>query len=241
MGKRTTIIINDKIYKKLLQLQSEEILKKNSPTSLSAVINDILEEEIMGGSKRKSDNPPSRSVTVLEKITGMKNYDHLAFTIHNDDDFGVHLSEFVMHGLRMNFLNVMIVSERDAQKYVELLQQNSISALDLIKSQDIIILSHEDIFDKAGFGEIKPILRRVSDLVDLVKSKKKSGMNVIGTIAGTLENIGQHKKCLQLEKVWHESIPKFAVPIRVLCPYYSPVSSKTRDRLVLTHTDDAIR
>jgi hypothetical protein len=184
---------------------------------------------------------PEKNDAILEKITKMQNYDHLAFTIHNNDDFGSHLSEFIMQGLRMNLLNVMIVSEREAKKYVELLRQNGINAIDLINSQDIIILSHEEIFGKAKFGTIEPILKRVDKLTSIVKAKKKSGMNIIGTIADTLACTGQHDQCLKLEKVWHESIPKFEVPIRVVCPYHTPISSEIIDSLVLNHTDDFVR
>lgn len=242
MGRRTTIILNDKLFTKLLKIQSEKILELNASISLSSIINRLIEEKILDHDvKKPSKKIPGGSDVILEKIAEMQNYDHLAFAVRNNNDFGNHLSEFIMQGLKMNLLNVMIVSEREAQKYVELLKQNGINALDLINSQDIIILSHEEIFGKVKFGTIEPILKRVGKLTSIVKAKKKSGMNVIGTIAGTLASTGQHEQCIKLEKIWHESIPKFEVPIRVVCPYHTPISSEIVDSLVLNHTDDFVR
>lgn len=241
MGKRTTIILNDKIYTKLLKIQSEKILESNSSISLSSVLNRLVEEKILDDAKKPNRKIQGKNGVILEKIKAMQNHDHLAFTVYDEDDFGGQLSEFIIRGLGMNLLNIMIVSEKEAKKYVELLKQNGISAHELINSQDIIILSHEEIFGKAKFGTVEPILNQVSKLIDIVKIKKKSGMNVIGTIAGTLAHIGQHDQCLKLEKIWHESIPKFEVPIRVVCPYHTPIHSEILDSLVLNHTDDFVR
>lgn len=239
MGKRTTIILNDKIYTKLLKIQSEKILESNSAISLSSVLNSLVEEKILDDAKKSNRKMQEKNSIILEKIKTMQNHDHLAFTVYNDD-FGGQLSEFIIRGLGMNLLNIMIVYEKEAKKYVEL-KQNGISAHELINSQDIIILSHEEVFGKAEFGTVEPILNQVSKLVDIVKTKKKSGMNVIGTIAGTLASTGQHDQCLKLEKIWHESIPKFEVPIRVVCPYHTPIHSEIIDSLVLNHTDDFVR
>lgn len=241
MGKRTTIILNDKLFTKLLKIQTEKILERNASVSISSLINDMVGEKIQEINTKKAKPKIDKHNAILEKISDMENYDHLAFTIHNDEDFGVQLTEFVLQGLKMNFLNVLSLSERDAQKYVQILQENGINAFDLINSEDLVILSHEEIFDKANFGEIKPILKKMNKVTSLAKSKKKSGINVLGTIAGTLAITGKHNECISLEKVWHESIPKFEIPIRVVCPYYPQVAPEIVDSLVLNHTDDFIR
>lgn len=240
MGRRTTIILNDKLFTKLLKIQTEKILERNAAVSISSLINDIIEEKIQEGVKKPSVRTNNHDV-ILEKIANIENYDHLAFTVHNNDDFGKHLTEFILQGLKTNFLNVLILSERDAQKYVNLLQDNGVNAFDLINSQDIVILSHEEIYGKKDFGEINPIVQHISKITSIAKSKKKSGLNVLGTIAGTLAIAGKHSQCIKLEKTWHELIPKFEIPIRVVCPYHPPISSEVIDALVLNHTDDFIR
>lgn len=46
MGKRTTIILNDKLFTKLLKIQTEKILERNASVSISSLINDMVGEKI---------------------------------------------------------------------------------------------------------------------------------------------------------------------------------------------------
>ena len=47
MARRTTILIDDSLFTRLLKIQSEAILRTNSAVSLSSVINQIVAERVI--------------------------------------------------------------------------------------------------------------------------------------------------------------------------------------------------
>ena len=68
------------------------------------------------------------------------------------------------------------------------------------------------------------------------EERQLSGLNVVGTVAGTLFSKGKFAECLQLEKLWHEIILQFSMPITVMCPYEKPIDDLNRAPLISCHS-----
>jgi hypothetical protein len=53
MARRTTILLDDKLFSRLLQIQSKEILRANTTVSISSIINNLLAENLNAEIPRK--------------------------------------------------------------------------------------------------------------------------------------------------------------------------------------------
>jgi hypothetical protein len=180
--------------------------------------------------------------TILEKISKMKNHDHLAFEFSDNDELSEYISEFMMLGMRKNCLNVLVISKEEIDDYYNMLTSNGISIKDLVNSEDLIICSHDEMYQNVKVGSsFEPVIKYLNKVHKIAKKKKKTGLCIIGIIAGNLENNGNHKDCIRIEKAWHEIIPNYEMPIRLICPYKSLSDSKTIESLVLYHNDGLIR
>jgi len=180
--------------------------------------------------------------TILEKISKMENHDHLAFEFSDHDELSEYISEFMMLGMRKNCINVLVISKEEVSDYLSRLIANGINVGDLMNSEDLVVCTHDEIYQDVKIGSsFEPVLGYLNKLHDLVKRKKKSGLCIVGTIAGNLENDGNHEECIKIERSWHEIIPKFEIPIRLICPYQSLTDSETIQSSVLCHNDGLIR
>ena len=180
--------------------------------------------------------------TILEKISKMENRDHLAFEFSDNDELGEYISEFMMLGMRKNCLNILVISKEEIDEYHNMLISNGISVKDLVHSEDLIVCSHDEIYQDRKIGSsFDPVIGYLEKVHQLAIKKKKSGLCIVGTIAGNLENNNNHTDCIKIERAWHEIIPKYEMPIRLICPYKSLSDIKTIESLVLTHNNGLIR
>lgn len=180
--------------------------------------------------------------TILEKISKMQKHDHLAFEFSDHDELSEYISEFMMLGMRKNCINVLVISKEELSDYLNRLIANGINVNDLMNSEDLVVCTHDEIYQDVKIGSsFEPVLGYLNKLHDLVKKKKKSGLCIVGTIAGNLENNGNHEEGIKIENSWHEIIPKFEIPIRLICPYQSLTDSETIQSLVLCHNEGLIR
>ena len=87
---------------------------------------------------------------------------------------------------------------------------------------DIEILLHEELYPDTRIGSsFKPISNALDSVKELVRKRRKSGLQIIGTIVGNLYQQKRYSDCFKRERRWQELIPRFDIPIMALCPYKS--------------------
>jgi hypothetical protein len=155
---------------------------------------------------------------------------HLAVLVNEELQLKKLVRRFVKNGLKDNRLNVLIVSKDEEPKYMGFLKDIR------MKSEDIEILLHEELYSDTRIGSsFKPILKRLISVKELVRKRRKSGLQIIGTIVGNLYQQKKYSDCFKIEKHWQELIPRFDMPIVALCPYKSVLPPELRMPLMECH------
>jgi len=155
---------------------------------------------------------------------------HLAVLVNEELQLKKLVRRFVKNGLKDNRLNVLIVSRDEEPKYMGFLKGIR------MESGDIEILLHEELYSDTSIGSsFKPILNGLVSVKKLARKRRKSGLQIIGTIVGNLYQHKRYSDCFKVEKHWQELIPRFDMPIVALCPYKSVVPPELRMRLVECH------
>lgn len=149
----------------------------------------------------------------------MKDRDHVIAYYSSPFQLEQMVYHFVARGLKSNQIAVMAVSRPEEHAFREFLKVNGMDVDGLIETQDILIVPHDELYPAGPDSSFEPILGRLHAAKGLLESKKRTGLNIIGTVAGNLAMRGQHEKCFHIEQAWHRTVQDYAVPITLLCPY----------------------
>ena len=180
---------------------------------------------------------PLNNMLFLEKIKQLQPRDHLAFEFDSYDEISEYISEFIILGMKKNFLNILVLSSEEIKIYESMLRENLINVDALVESNDLIIISHDEVYENVKFGgSFDPIVVILEKMAKLASEKKKNGLNIVGTIAGTLASNKQDTDTIKIENGWHEIIPNFKMPIILICPYQSSLDPSMRKSLVENHS-----
>jgi hypothetical protein len=132
------------------------------------------------------------------------------------------ISTFVDRGLNQNEINLFLVTRRQAERYIGYLKESGIEADKLLASEDIIVEPIDELLEQDQTGEITDSVRaKLQTFSELARKKGRRGLNIVGEIAGTFAARGRYEDCVLIEIFWHTLIPKFRLPITLICPYGS--------------------
>jgi hypothetical protein len=134
-------------------------------------------------------------------------------------------------------LNLLIIQKKYESYYISMLEEHNFIKENKIEEQIEIIYS-DDLFENMNFGEsFTPIITVLDVASDLAKTKKKSGLNIVGTIAHDLLLDNEEKKCFGIEEGWKRIIPHYSPTIRLLCPHKIPLEKSSSKKLELIHSE----
>lgn len=156
---------------------------------------------------------------IKNAVLEMKDRDHVIAYYSSPFQLEQMVCHFVARGLKSNQITVMAVSRPEEHAFKEFLKVNGMDVNGLIETQDIIIVPHDELYPAGLDSSFEPILGRLHAARGLLEPRKRTGLNIIGTVAGNLAMRGQHEKCLHIEQAWHRTVQDYAVPITLLCPY----------------------
>jgi len=167
----------------------------------------------------------------------MNQRDHIAVSYTNSAELEELITTFFLRGLLRNQLNFWLVKREEKEDWTAILNKNGINVNQLIDSQELIILDHHELFSNMPYGSsFNPILAKLEDLKSLVIKKHKSGINAIGTLAGSLFLQTKFSDCKNIERNWHQVIETFEIPITLLCPYKSSMTDHSQSSLIESHS-----
>lgn len=160
----------------------------------------------------------------------MEDRSHVAVNYSNSQQMDEAVINFTLRGIACNQINFWLVQRSQKEHWLEVLSKKGINVNQLIDSHELTIVEHKDVVPDAS-QEISfdPILKKLQAVKKLVADKQKFGINVIGTLAGSLFAKGKLEDCINIESHWHEIIDSFEIPITVLCPYYSLIEKYQAD------------
>lgn len=182
--------------------------------------------------KYKISNP----LTLSEVIHCMNPRDHIAVSYANSKELEEMIMNFFLRGLLRNQLNFWLIKKEEKETWTAILNKNGINVNHLIESQELVILDHYELFSSIPFGSsFNPILAKLEDLKSLIVKKQKSGINAIGTLAGSLFSQTKFSDCKNIERNWHQVIESFEIPITLLCLYQSSMTEKSQSDLIESH------
>lgn len=168
-------------------------------------------------------------------VQDIKNGLHIVISGLSKSELEKIIYEFIIRGIKNNQINLLCISKEEEKEWRYALQRN-IDLDDMIASQDLIILTHDKIYETVPFGSsFDPLLVHLDNCKKLLKSKEKSGLNIIGTIAGNLLLQQRTNDCINIEKTWHQTIRSSDVPITLLCPYECAIHGAVEARLRKFH------
>lgn len=176
----------------------------------------------------------SYHVSTSKLISDMNERDHIAANCTKDAEIEEIITNFVLRGIMHNQINFWLVKKYEKEIWLAILKKAGIDVNCLINSQELIILDSDEIFSEAPFS-FNPIHGHLENLKSLIRDKQKSGINVIGTLAGTLFSQARFSDCTNIERNWHEVIETFEIPITLLCLYNSSMSEKYQSVLIGVH------
>lgn len=172
--------------------------------------------------------PKNSSTSVY--IFNMEDRSHVAVNYSNSQQMDEAVINFTLRGIACNQINFWLVQRSQKEHWLEVLSKKGINVNQLIDSHELTIVEHKDVVPDAS-QEISfdPILKKLQAVKKLVADKQKFGINVIGTLAGSLFAKGKLEDCINIESHWHEIIDSFEIPITVLCPSYSLIEKYQAD------------
>jgi hypothetical protein len=156
------------------------------------------------------------------EMSQLRDGDHLAFAYSDSAHRRNSIVEFVRGGVLRNQLNLLLVRSDTAKEYLAYLREEGVPVGSLVDSGALVFITIDGLIEKRDSGAIA---NEVScDLECLSRSLRvrgRSGLNIIGEIAGNLVKAGRYEDALLIELFWHLTIPKSDIPITLICPYES--------------------
>lgn len=140
--------------------------------------------------------------------------DHFTMSYAGKEEFSNLLVTFLQRGTQNNCLNVLIISEDEKRRlgsflnsFRECRDKSEAGSM----PDDTVIMTHAELYgdelDSASLPlSFQPIMNGMAQARQLAIQKQKSGLNVVGTVAGRLFSMGRFDECLQIERLWHETI-----------------------------------
>jgi signal transduction histidine kinase len=147
--------------------------------------------------------------------------DHLAVSYANQSQLASEISDFVKRGMNRNQINILLVTGAEAERYVSFLRESGTDVDKLLDSRDLVIEQIDALLEKGQPIALTKewVTRKVIAFADTARARRKTGLNILGNIAGNLVKQGRYDECLSLERFWHEFISRSETPITLLCPY----------------------
>jgi MEDS: MEthanogen/methylotroph, DcmR Sensory domain len=196
----------------------------NKPELLRHVINGFLDEQ---------EAFYNTTETVRDIILKTKDRDHLVLTYNDESQFEEIVNAFIKRGIDYNQINVLIVFRREEQKYLATLDKipdiNS-----LFNSQDLNIIQDDESFHNDGSFSVEPLVKSLHRLTELVKEKSKTGLNVLGTLAGQLIEQGRYDDAVKMDNEITEALQGLKTSTTIFCLYKS-IPEDLEDRLSEYH------
>lgn len=180
----------------------------------------------------QSNSIPKNNITeekfTKKSISNMRDGEHLAIVFKRESDLEEIIANFVKRGIKNNQLNVIAMFREEESKYRKFLTKNKINLKTLEESNQISFVFFDDLFKGKVLGStFDPILDALYIASEIVKKTGKSGLNIIGTLAGKLHSLKKYEDCYYIEKHWHKLLPNFGIPMTLLCPYHDPISTSS--------------
>ena len=183
-----------------------------------------------------SENGIGEEDFTKKSISNMRDGEHLAIVFKRETDLEKIVVNFIKRGIKNNQLNVIAIFREDESKYKKFLSKNRINLKTLEEYNQIYFVFFDDLFKGKDLGStFDPILDALYIASEIVKKTGKSGLNIIGTLAGTLHSLENYEDCYNIEKHWHKLLPNFRIPMTLLCPYHDPVSTSSTTTLRECH------
>ncbi|MDA4117179.1 MAG: ATP-binding protein [Thaumarchaeota archaeon] len=147
--------------------------------------------------------------------------DHLAVSYTDESKLASEISDFINRGTKRNQTNVLLVTSDEAERYLEFLREVGTEVNKLLSSGDLVIEPIDALLDEKQPVNVAKqwVAKKVAGFGDSARVRRKTGLNILGSIAGNLVKQGRYEECLSLEQFWHEFILRSDIPITLLCPY----------------------
>jgi len=196
----------------------------NKPELLRHVINRFLDEQEAFYNKTE---------TLGDLILKTKDHDHLILTFNDEPQFEEIVNAFIKRGINYNQINVLIIFRREEKKFLATLDKIP-NIKNLFNSQELIIIQDDEGFlnDVSFSGE--PVVKSLHRLTELVKEKSKTGLNVLGTLAGQLIEQGRYDDAVKKDNEISEAIKGLKTSTTIFCLYKS-IPEDLEDRLSEYH------
>ena len=156
----------------------------------------------------------------LRWLKTLKDGAHPAFTYASNLQMAEILPEFVGRGLDENKINVLFVTQKQAEIYKGYLNESGIDSERLIVSRNIIVSPIDELVNER---DVSAVITSVEDKVRkigaLATESRKRGLSIVGEIAGTFAAMERYEDCVMVEAFWHRFIPEFRPQITLVCPY----------------------
>jgi hypothetical protein len=196
----------------------------SKPELLRHVINRFLDEQEAFYNKTE---------TVGDLILNTKDHDHLVLTFNDEPQLEEIVNAFIKRGINYNQINVLILFRREEQKFLDtLVKIPNINSL--FNSQDLIIIQHDESFLNDVSFSVEPVVKSLQRLTELVKEKSKTGLNVLGTLAGQLIEQGRYDDAVKKDNEISEAIKGLKTSTTIFCLYKS-IPEDLEDRLSEYH------
>ena len=178
---------------------------------------------------------PDNEIT-KQAISNMENGEHLAIVFKRENDLEKIIVNFVKRGIKNNHLNIIAIFREDELKYKTFLSKNRIDLKSLEGTEQISFIFFDDLFKGKKLGStFDPILDSIYIASEIVKKTGRTGLNIIGTLAGKLHSLENYEDCYYIEKHWHKLMSNFKIPMTLLCPYHDPISTSSATSLRECH------
>jgi hypothetical protein len=162
-----------------------------------------------------------------------KDHDHLVLTYNDESQFEEIVNAFIKRGIDYNQINVLIVFRGEEQRYLTTLDKiQDINSS--FNSQDLVIIQDEESFLNDGSFSVEPVVKSLHRLTELVKEKSKSGLNVLGTVAGQLIEQGRYDDAVKKDNEISEALKGLKTSTTIFCLYKS-IPEDLEDRLSEYH------
>jgi hypothetical protein len=168
--------------------------------------------------------------------------DHFIMSYTHRQELPSIIAAFLQRGVQNNCVNVLAISEDEKRRLVSFLKssqklhhgKNTTGLLD----EHVIIVTHDELYgdlDSISSMSFQPFMDILNQARQLAIQKQMSGLNVVGTVAGSLFSNGHYEECLQIENTWHETVYQFPMPITVMCLYEKPIDEPHQTPLLRCH------
>jgi hypothetical protein len=175
-------------------------------------------------------------------LSDAQDKDHLIMSYTYKQELPILIATFLQRGAQRNCVNVIVISEDEKRRLAFFLKssekvhhgKNATHLLD----ENVIIVTHDELYGDLGEGSslsFQPFMDILDQAKHLAIQKQLSGLNIVGTVAGTLFSNGHYEECLKIENIWHETVRQFHMQITVLCLYEKPIDEPHRTSLVICH------